>query len=325
MADIKHPGSTIRDSALAPCGEQRRRALRALATLAAGTCLPGAVRAQPANAGIDEHAIPSSGERLAPIGLGSWVTFNVGADPVAMDRCADVVHAFLDAGGRLIDSSPMYGSSQATIGYALRKLGFPASVFAADKVWTASRDEGVAQIAETTRRWGIAKFDLLQVHNLDGWQEQLPTLFAMQQQGRVRYVGATTSEGRRSDEMEQLVRTQKLDFIQVSYNIADRELDRRLLPMARERGIGVICNRPFQRGALIAKFARQPLPPWAGEIDCASWPQFLLKFIVSHPAVTCAIPATTNPAHARENVSAARGRMPDETMRRRMIAYVEAL
>jgi len=302
---------------------QRRAAIKALASLAAGISLAPALALRSADAPVNEKTVPSSGERLPPIGLGSWVTFNVGDDPQALDRCAEVVGAFLDSGGRLIDSSPMYGSSQATIGYALRKLGFPKKVFAADKVWTSSRTEGIAQIAETTRRWGIARFDLLQVHNLDNWQEHLATLFAMKAAGTLRYVGATTSEGRRTAEMEQLLQSQKLDFVQVTYNILDRELEQRLLPIAQERGIGVICNRPFQRGALIAKLQRHPLPGWAGEIDCASWPQFLLKFIISHPAVICAIPATSNPAHARENVSAAAGSMPDEAMRRRMIAYVQ--
>jgi len=313
------------DPAVLTCaGEQRRRTLGAIAAFAAAACVPR-VCAQSTAAPINTRAIPASGELLPPVGLGSWITLNVGDDTQALERCAEVVRSFLDSGGRLIDSSPMYGSSQATIGYALRKLGYPKSVFAADKVWTSSRSDGIAQIAETGRRWGIARFDLLQVHNLDDWQEHLPTLFALKAENKLRYVGVTTSEGRRTQELEQLLQTQKLDFVQFSYNILDRELDRRVLPMARDRGIAVIVNRPFQRGALIAKFQRSALPDWAAEIDCRSWPQFLLKFIISHPAVTCAIPATSNPAHARENVSAAYGRLPDERMRQRMIAYVEAL
>lgn len=322
-----HRGPDEIPAAAAPraADARRRAAIKSLAAFVAGVSLAPALTLRAATAPINERTIPSSGERLPPIGLGSWVTFNVGDDPQALDRCAEVVGAFLDSGGRLIDSSPMYGSSQATIGYALRKLGFPKTLFAADKVWTSSRAEGIAQIAETTRRWGIARFDLLQVHNLDNWQEHLATLFAMKAAGTLRYVGATTSEGRRTAEMEQLLQAQKLDFVQVTYNILDRELEHRLLPMAQERGVGVICNRPFQRGALLAKFQRHPLPDWAGEIDCASWPQFLLKFIISHPAVTCAIPATSNPAHARENVSAALGRLPDEATRQRMIGYVQSL
>ena len=312
--------ATISIAALSPWQRQRRRALGAVAAAAVSASLPLCAQSTPRN----ERTIPSSGERVCPIGLGSWVTFNVGDDEQALQRCTEVVRAFAEAGGRVIDSSPMYGSSQATIGHALRALGFPKTVFAADKVWSSSRADGIAQIAETTRRWGIARFDLLQVHNLDDWQEHLPTLFAMKADGHLRYVGVTTSEGRRTSEIERLVQTQPLDFIQVTYNIADRELEQRLLPMARERGIAVICNRPFQRGALIARFAQRPLPPWAGEVGCTSWAQFLLKFIVSHPSVTCAIPATGNPAHARENVAAASGVLPDAAMRQRMITYVES-
>jgi diketogulonate reductase-like aldo/keto reductase len=305
--------------------EQRRRALRAIVSFAATAGFLSSVCAGSIAAPIRARSIPSSGERLPVIGLGSWVTFNVGDDAPALDRCADVVRDFLESGGRLIDSSPMYGSSEATIGFALRKLGYPKTVFAADKVWNSSRTDGIAQIAETGRRWGIPRFDLLQVHNLDNWQEHLTTLFAMKAANKLGYVGVTTSEGRRTSETEQLLQSQRLDFVQVTYNILDRELDRRLLPLAQDRGIAVIINRPFQRGALIEKFRRYPLPDWAGEIDCQSWPRFLLKFIVSHPAVTCAIPATSNPAHVRENMSAAYGSLPDERMRQRMITYVEAL
>jgi diketogulonate reductase-like aldo/keto reductase len=270
-------------------------------------------------------AIPSSGEKLALVGLGSWITFNVGEDPVARDSCAEVLRAFFAEGGRLIDSSPMYGSSQAVIGYGLRKLGRPAALFSADKVWISSGSAGPAQIEESRKHWDIPRFDLLQVHNVLSWEEHLPALFAMKAAGRLRYVGVTTSEGRRHDEIEKILRTKPLDFVQVTYNILDREAEERILPLARERGVAVIVNRPFRRGELIRKFGRSPLPAWAGEIDCGGWPQLLLKFIVSHPAVTCAIPATTRPDHARENLGASYGRLPDEGLRRRLLNYVEKL
>jgi len=269
--------------------------------------------------------IPSSGEGLPVVGLGSWITFNVGDDAELRDECAAVMGAFFAAGGRLIDSSPMYGSSQAVIGYGLTKLGRPSSLFAADKVWISSGAEGPEQMEQSRAYWGVRRFDLLQVHNLLAWEAHLPTLFAMKAAGRVRYVGVTTSEGRRHDEMEKVMASQPIDFAQVSYNILDREVEQRILPLAQERRIAVICNRPFQRGALIRSFQRHPLPAWAGEIGAASWPQFLLKFIVSHPAVTCAIPATSQVAHVRENMGAATGPLPDAAMRRRMVAYVEGL
>ena len=191
-------------------------------------------------------------------------------------------------------------------------------------MWTDAAD-GPAQIAETTRRWGVERFDLLQVHNLIDWEANLDTLDAMKAAGRLRYTGVTTSHGRRHEALEEAMRRRPPDFVQLTYNIVDREAERRLLPLARERGIAVICNRPFQRGRLPDRLAGRPLPGWAGEIGVATWPQFLLKFIVSHPAVTAAIPATRQVDHVRENKSAARGPMPDAAMRRRMAAHVRDL
>jgi diketogulonate reductase-like aldo/keto reductase len=269
--------------------------------------------------------IPSTGEQLPVIGLGSWITFNVGDDPELRDECAEVMRAFFAAGGRMIDSSPMYGSSQAVIGYGLRKLGKPTALFSADKVWTSSDSEGPEQIEHTRTRWGVPRLDLLQVHNLLGWEAHLPRLRALKAEGRIRYVGITTSEGRRHDEMEAIMRSHPVDFTQLTYNILDREVEQRLLPLAQDRGIAVIVNRPFRQGDLIRQVQRHPLPAWAGELGAANWAQFLLKFIVSHPAVTCAIPATSQVAHVRENMDAAVGSLPDAAMRRRMISYVEGL
>lgn len=269
------------------------------------------------------RAIPSSGEVLPRVGLGSWITFNVGDDRVARDASAEVMRAFFQAGGRLIDSSPMYGSAQEVIGYGLKKLGAPKALFAADKVWISDGAAGRAQIENSRRLWGIPRFDLVQVHNLLSWQAHLPTLFAMKAAGQLRYVGITTSHGRRHDEMARIMSSQPLDFVQFTYNLFDREAEQRLLPLAQERGIAVIINRPFQQGALLDKLKGLSLPPWAADIDCTSWAQFALKFVISHPAVTCAIPATTSVAHVRENLGAAGGRLPDSALRARMAAYVE--
>jgi diketogulonate reductase-like aldo/keto reductase len=269
--------------------------------------------------------IPSTGEPLPVVGLGSWITFNVGNDRVARDACTEVMRAFFEAGGRMIDSSPMYGSSQAVIGEGLARIGGAARVFAADKVWIGAGARGPGQIEESRRLWKVPRFDLLQVHNLLAWEEHLPALLAMKAAGRLRYVGITTSEGRRHREIESIMRSQPIDFVQVSYNLLDREAEERILPLARERGIAVIVNRPFREGALLRGLQRHPLPPWVAEIGCDGWAQFALKFIVSHPAVTCAIPATSSVAHVRQNMGAALGRQPDAAMRRRMAAYVEAL
>ena len=268
--------------------------------------------------------IPASGEAVPAVGIGSWITFNVGDDPLLRAECRAVMAAFFEAGGGIVDSSPMYGSSQAVIGDALATLGRPAGLFSADKVWTDAAG-GPAQIAETTRRWGVERFDLLQVHNLIDWEANLDTLQAMKAAGRLRYVGVTTSHGRRHQALEEVMRRRPPDFVQLTYNIVDREAERRLLPLAQERGIAVICNRPFQRGRLPDWLAGHPLPGWAIEIGVTTWPQFLLKFIVSHPAVTAAIPATSRVDHVRENKSAELGPMPDAAMRRRMAAHVESL
>ena len=278
-----------------------------------------------AQTGSITRPIPSTGERLPVVGLGSWITFNVGDDPELRDECAAVMRAYFAAGGRLIDSSPMYGSSQAVIGAGLRKLGRPSSLFSADKVWISSGSRGPGQIEESRANWGVPRFDLLQVHNLLAWEDHLPTLLAMKQAGRLRYVGITTSEGRRHAEMEKIMASQPIDFVQLTYNVVDREAEARLLPLARERGIAVIANRPFREGALIRAVQRHPLPAWSAECGAANWAQFLLKFIVAHPAVTCVIPATSQVAHVKENMGAAAGPLPDAALRRRMITHVESL
>lgn len=299
----------------------RRRLLAAGAALAAAGPLRAQALPPPA-----QRRVPSSGEMLPCIGLGSWITFNVGNDPPALARCAAVMQAFFEGGGRVIDSSPMYGSAQATIGHGLAQLGGRAPVFAADKVWTGAGERGAAQADESRRRWGVARFDLLQVHNLLAWEAHLPALLAMKAEGRVRHVGISTSEGRRHAEFERLMRSQALDFVQLTYNPLDREAEQRLLPLAAERGIAVLVNRPFREGALLRALARHPLPGWASsELGCDGWAQLVLKFIVTHPAVTCAIPATTRVDHVRQNLGAGRGPMPDEALRRRIAAHLAAL
>ena len=289
-----------------------------------------AALALPVVAPTTEHApllraIPSSGEPIPAIGLGTWITFNVGDDPILRDECADVIAAFFEAGGRLIDSSPMYGSSQPVTGYGLEKLGQPATLFSADKVWTSSAAGGPAQIEQSRRLWGVPRFDLVQVHNLLAWEAHLETLFAMKAEGRIRYVGITTSEGRRHELFEEIMRKYPLDFVQFTYNILDREVEQRMLPLAAERGMAVIVNRPFRQGALTRRLEGEKLPDWAAEIGAATWAQFILKFILAHPAVTVAIPATTSVDHVRENVAAAVGPLPNDSQRERMTAYVRDL
>ncbi len=307
-----------------PSNHGRRVFLRTLAMSGIAAMfwpIPGI--AQPKN--VITRKIPSSGEALPIIGLGSSITFNVGNDPIARTNSTEVMRNFFDAGGKLIDSSPMYGSAQEVIGYGLNKLGKTSQVFAADKVWISDAAEGRKQMGASRRFWGVERFDLMQVHNILSWEAHLQTLFEMKAAGQIRYVGITTSHGRRHREFEKIMRSQPLDFIQLTYNIRDRSVEERLLSLAQDRGMAVIANRPFQRGNLIDWAMQHPLPDWAGEIDCSNWAQFLLKFIVSHPSVTCAIPATSRVDHVLENMGAATGTLPDTAMRKRMIAYVEQL
>jgi diketogulonate reductase-like aldo/keto reductase len=304
----------------------RRAAVGAMAaSVAAAVLRPVSALAAPDPSVPLTRAIPSTGEKLPVVGLGSWITFNVGDDAELRDGCAAVMRAFFRGGGRIIDCSPMYGSSQAVIGHGLRKLGMPSALFSAEKVWISSGSEGPEQIEDSRAHWGVRRFDLLQVHNLLAWEEHLPTLLEMKADGRVRYVGITTSEGRRHEELEKIMASRPIDFVQVTYNVLDREVEERILPLARDRGIAVIVNRPFRQGDLIREVERHPLPSWAAEVGAANWAQLLLKFIVAHPAVTCAIPATSQVAHVVENLGAARGPLPEAALRRRMVAHVEGL
>lgn len=262
--------------------------------------------------------IPSSGELLPVIGMGSWITFDVGNLPGERAQRLRVLEAFFAGGGRLIDSSPMYGQAEQVLGESLARLGRPAQLFAATKVWTPGRWLGVQQMGASQRLWGVARFDLMQVHNLLDWEVHLETLREWKAAGRIRYLGVTTSHGRRHSELEQIMRTQALDFVQLTYNLHDREAERRLLPLAQECGIAVIANRPFRGGDLFRAVRGKPLPTWGAGLGCANWAQFFLRFVVSHPAVTCAIPATSQPAHMEENMGAGLSSLPDMALRQRM-------
>jgi len=286
---------------------------------------PVAALAASSEGGLLTRPIPATGEALPVVGLGSWITFNVGTDRAARQTCVEVVRAFFADGGRLIDSSPMYGSSQPTIGHALAQAGRPAALFSAEKVWVDDAARGPAQVQASRAHWGVPRFDLMQVHNLLAWQAHLPRLLDMKAAGQLRYVGITTSHGRRHAELAQIMRSQPIDFVQLTYNLVDREAEQRLLPLAQERGIAVIVNRPLRGGELVDRLQRHPLPAWAAEIGCAHWAQVALKFAVAHPAVTCAIPATSQVEHLHQNMAAARGPLPDAALQRRMADTVARL
>jgi len=293
----------------------------AAAGLSAALPATGAVRAS----AIRTSTIPATGEVIPAVGMGTWITFNVGEDIKARNQRTNVLRNFFEQGGGMIDSSPMYGSAEDVIGYGLDKLGPQQGLFSATKVWTPFGDNAADQVATSERLWGIKPFDLMQIHNLVSWREHLETLLEMKEQGRIRYIGVTTSHGRRHGELERIMENQPIDFVQLTYNVLDRAPEQRLLPLARERGIAVIANRPFRRGALFDRYQAKPLPEWISEFDAVNWAQFFLKFIISHPALTCAIPATSRVDHMLENMGALHGRLPDPDMRKRMAAYVENL
>lgn len=303
---------------------QRRQFIRLLATLSA----LGVVNA-PAEPTVHRNmirkTIPGTGEQLPAIGMGSWLTFDVAYNEKRIATRVKILQTFFDQGGAVIDSSPMYGSSEMVIGECLRQIRNIGALFSATKVWTHGERRGINQMLASREKWGVNHFSLMQIHNMVDWQTHLETLKEWKAEGRIRYIGITTSHGRRHEEMERALKNDAFDFVQFTYNIADREVEQRLLPLAAERGIAVIANRPFQRGSLFDYVRGEPLPPWAGDIDCVNWAQFFLKFIISHPSVTCAIPATSKVDHMEENMGALYGNMPDSNTRQRMIAYFRNL
>ncbi len=316
-------GDMSEDSSEKTPGLNRRHFL----SLCAAAVVSKAVGIVPAKAADARHTrpIPQSGEQIPVIGMGSYVTFNVGQDARLLTGRTAVLRAFFEAGGGMIDSSPMYGSSEAVLGHCLRQLGHPATLFSATKVWTWLSGAGDGQMKESRGLWELPRFDLMQVHNLLSWEDHLATIRRDRDTGLVRYIGVTTSHGRRHEELAAVMQSEPLDFVQLTYNIVDREVEERLLPLAVDKGIAVIVNRPFQRGDLIERLAPHPLPAWAEDLECRTWAQFLLKFIVSHPAVTCAIPATSRVDHMHENMAVRQGPLPNAAMRRKMIDYVRAL
>jgi diketogulonate reductase-like aldo/keto reductase len=262
--------------------------------------------------------IPTSGEALPIIGLGTWQTFDVALDPTTRKALTEVLRLLLDGGGKVIDSSPMYGRAEAVVGELLAAMHARERIFLATKVWTSGREEGIAQMRRSAELLRTRVIDLMQVHNLVDWPTQLATLRRMKDAGQVRYIGIThytpSAFGALADVMER----ERIDFVQLPYSIETREAEARLLPLAAERGIAVLVNRPFEGGGLFRRARKAALPPLAAELGCSSWAQFFLKFIVSHPAVTCVIPATAEPAHLADDLKAGYGRLPDAAERRRM-------
>jgi len=296
--------------------QPRRRAL--LAALAAAS-LPSASLAQER---LMSRKIPSTGETLPVIGLGTWQTFDAGSDPSARAPLREVLK-LLDR--NVVDSSPMYGSSETVAGDLIAELGIRERLFVATKVWTSGREAGIRQMEASFRKLRVERMDLMQVHNLVDVATHTKTLEAWKNEGRVRYLGITHYTSSAYPEVERWLKTGRYDFLQINYSLAEREAEERLLPLAAEKGAAVIINRPFAEGALFGKTKSKALPPWAAELGIASWAQYFLKWIVGHPAVTCAIPGTGRPEHMRDNLAAGAGSLPDAAARRKMVEYLDSL
>jgi diketogulonate reductase-like aldo/keto reductase len=296
----------------------RRAVLHLMVAAAAGPARAGA------GSSILARPIPSSGETIPAVGLGTWRTFDVGASGAEREPLKEVLKHFVALGGRVVDSSPMYGAAESVVGDVAADLAITDKLFLATKVWTSGRDAGLAQMEQSFRRLRSRRLDLMQIHNLLDWRTHLRTLREWKQAGRIRYLGVTHYTSSAYDELERVLRNEPVDFVQVNYSLGERGADRRLLPLARDRGIAVLVNRPFSEGGLFQRVRGRPLPAWAGEIDCESWAQFFLKWILAHPAVTCAIPGTSRPQHVLDNLKAGVGKLPDPAMRERMAALVTA-
>ncbi|MGB7950457.1 MAG: aldo/keto reductase [Candidatus Binatia bacterium] len=276
-------------------------------------------------AAMNQRTIPRTGESLPVIGLGTWQTFDVGKAESAREPLKAVLREFARLGGKVIDSSPMYGNSETVVGDLAAELALQKQLFLATKVWTSGRNAGVRQMEESFRRLRTQVMDLMQVHNLVDYQTHLATLRQWKEQGKVRYIGVTHYTASAYEQLARVLETEELDFVQFNYSIAERDAERRLLPLAADKRLAVLVNRPFAGGGLFSKLRGKPLPPWAQNIGCDSWAQFLLKFVISHPAVTCAIPATSKVQHLTDNMGAGVGSLPDAAMRERMASYVAGL
>ena len=304
----------------------RRQLAKLLALAGVAACInPWESLAQPKPNSMLKRPIPSTGELLPCVGLGTWQTFDVGPSPVSRADVKEVLRLFAEMGGTLIDSSPMYGQSEEVVGDLSVALGLQKKLFMATKVWTHGEGAGIKQMQTSMQEMQSNPIDLMQIHNLVDWQTHLKTLRKWKEEKRIRYIGITHYLVSAFDDLERIIKTEKLDFVQLNYNIVTRQAANRLLPLAADKGVAVIVNKPFESGSLFSAVKDKPLPEWAKDFDCQTWGQFFLKYILGHPAITCVIPATAKPKHLTDNMQAGYGKMPDETTRRKMEALVQTI
>ncbi|GAB4243987.1 MAG: aldo/keto reductase [Ekhidna sp.] len=272
-----------------------------------------------------QREIPASGEEIGAIGLGTWQTFDVGTNAGSRAPLKEVLSILAESGGSLIDSSPMYGSSERVVGDLAAETGRQDDFFYATKVWTTGESRGVQQMQSSFQKMRRKQMDLMQIHNLQDWKTHLKTLYQWKEEGKVRYIGITHYVDAAHHRLEQIIKTHSIDFVQVNYSMAESNAEHSLLNTAKDRGVAVIANRPYAGGSLFRKVKAQKLPVWASELDCASWGQFFLKYILAHPAMTCVIPGTSKPHHMRDNVQAGFGRLPTADERRQMKKFIESI
>ncbi|WP_026462572.1 aldo/keto reductase [Adhaeribacter aquaticus] len=303
----------------------RRQVAKILLSTGATALLGNLSFAQTKKTTMHKRPIPTTGELLPCVGLGTWQTFDVGPSPVSRKGVKEVLSTFAQMGGTLVDSSPMYGQSEEVVGDLAVDLGLQKKLFMATKVWTQGEQAGIKQMQTSMREMQVNPMDLMQIHNLVDWQVHLKTLRRWKEEKRIRYIGITHYLTSAFDNLEQIIKSEPIDFVQLNYNIVTREAANRLLPLAAEKKVAVIVNRPFETGSLFSAVRNKELPGWAADFDCKSWGQFFLKYILGHPAVTCVIPATAKVKHLTDNMGAGIGRFPDEALRKKMEDYIQKI
>ncbi len=303
----------------------RRDTLKTLLLSSGALLYEGAHASSSYRQTMRKRKIPSSGEAIGVVGVGTWQTFDVGASQKARAPLQEVLKILVEMGGEVIDSSPMYGRSEEVAGELSAGLGLQDQLFYATKVWTTGREEGIRQMQSSMQKMQAHPMDLMQIHNLVDWQTHLKTLYDWKAQGKIKYIGITHYTVSAFDRLMQIMRDEKIEAVQLPYSIITREAEQQLLPLAADRGIAVIVNQPYESGSLFRAVKGKEVPAWAQEFADNSWGQFFLKYILSHPAVTCVIPGTDNPKHMRDNAGAGLGELPDEKTRQKMAAYIKAI
>lgn len=301
----------------------RRKALKHIGIGAMALAMPKLALAKTTQ--VIKRAIPSSGEQIGIVGLGTWQTFDVGNSSSQREPLRAVLKALVNGGGNVIDTSPMYGSSERVVGELTSEANIQDQLFYATKVWTTGKQSGIEQMRSSMQKMNASPMDLMQIHNLQDWKTHIRTLYNWKEQGLIKYIGITHYQDGAHDDLQRIIKSEKIDFVQVNCSISNRNAERSLLPIAKDEGVAVLINRPYSGGTLFRKVRNHDLPEWATEFDCTSWGQFFLKYLLSNEAITCVIPGTSKEKHMIDNLGAGSGRLPDSAMRERMAQYFKLI